>query len=72
MLKGAKPEEAKGLAEAIHGAWIAFACSGKPDHPRLPAWPVYRRDGRMTMRFDSVIGPVSDLAGLEWRLPWLG
>ena len=71
MLKGAKPEETKGLAEAMHGAWIAFARTGKPDHPRLPAWPPYRREDRMTMRFDSVIGPVSDLAGLAWRQPWL-
>jgi para-nitrobenzyl esterase len=71
MLKGAKPEEARGLAEAMHGAWIAFARTGKPDHPRLPAWPAYRREDRMTMRFDSVIGPVSDLAGLAWREPWM-
>ena len=67
MLKGAKPEETKGLAEAMHGAWIAFARTGKPDHPGLPPWPPYRREDRMTMRFDSTIGPVSDLAGLEWR-----
>ena len=67
MLKGAKPAETTGLAEAMHGAWIAFARTGKPDHPRLPAWPPYRREDRMTMRFDSVIGPVSDLAGLAWR-----
>jgi para-nitrobenzyl esterase len=71
MLKGAKPAEIKGLAEAMHGAWIAFARTGKPDHPRLPAWPPYRRDDRMTMRFDGAIGPVSDLAGLAWRQPWL-
>jgi para-nitrobenzyl esterase len=70
MLKGADPEEARGLAEAMHAAWIAFARSGKPDHPRLPRWPVYRREDRMTMRFDTVIGPVSDLAGLNWRTAW--
>ena len=70
MLKGADPEEIKGLAEAMHRAWIAFARTGKPDHPGLPPWPVYRREDRMTMRFDSTIGPVRDLAGLEWRLPW--
>lgn len=70
MLRGAKPEEMEGLAEAMHGAWIAFARNGKPDHPRLPAWPVYRHQDRMTMRFDSAIGPVSDLAGLTWREPW--
>ena len=70
MLKGAKPDEMRGLAEAMHGAWIAFARTGKPDHPRLPTWPPYRREDRMTMRFDSVIGPVRDLAGLTWRRPW--
>jgi para-nitrobenzyl esterase len=70
MLKGAKAAETKGLAAAMHGAWIAFARTGKPVHPRLPAWPPYRREDRMTMRFDSVIGPVSDLAGLAWREPW--
>jgi para-nitrobenzyl esterase len=70
MLKGANPAETAGLAEAMHGAWIAFARNGKPDHARLPAWPPYRREDRMTMRFDSMIGPVSDLAGLAWRTPW--
>lgn len=34
-------------------------------------WPPYRREDRMTMRFDTVIGPISDLAGLAWRQPWL-
>jgi para-nitrobenzyl esterase len=70
MLKGANPAETAGLAEAMHKAWIAFAHTGKPDHAGLPAWPVYRRADRMTMRFVSVIGPVSDLAGLAWRKPW--
>jgi para-nitrobenzyl esterase len=70
MLKGANAAETAGLAEAMHGAWIAFARTGKPDHARLPAWPPYRREDRMTMRFDSVIGPVSDLAGIAPRLPW--
>ena len=72
MLKGANAAETTGLAEAMHKAWIAFARTGKPDHARLPAWPPYRREDRMTMRFDSVIGAVSDLAGLAWRLPWPG
>jgi para-nitrobenzyl esterase len=70
MLKGANPAETAGLAGAMHNAWIAFAHTGKPDHKGLPAWPVYKRADRMTMRFDSVIGPVSDLAGLSWRKPW--
>jgi para-nitrobenzyl esterase len=71
MLKGGDPTEMKGLAEAIHRAWIAFAHTGKPDHSRLPRWPAYRHEDRMTMRFDSIIGPVSDLAGLSWRQLWM-
>jgi para-nitrobenzyl esterase len=70
MLKGGDPGEMKCLARAMHRAWIAFAHTGKPDHPHLPRWPVYQREDRVTMRFDSVIGPVSDLAGLAWRQPW--
>ena len=71
MLKGADPSVMQGLAEAMHRAWIAFIRTGKPDHAGLPPWPAYRREDRMTMRFDTVIGPVSDLAGLGWRQPWL-
>jgi para-nitrobenzyl esterase len=70
MLTGAKSAEIEGLGQAMHGAWIAFARTGRPDHVNLPAWPPYRREDRMTMRFDSVIGPVSNLAGLAWRQPW--
>jgi para-nitrobenzyl esterase len=70
MLKGADPEDTKGLVAAMHGAWAAFARTGKPDHPRLPAWPSYNRNDRMTMRFDVAIGPVSDLAGISWRKSW--
>jgi para-nitrobenzyl esterase len=71
MLKGADPAVMRGLAGAMHRAWIAFIRTGKPDHAGLPPWPVYRRENRMTMRFDSMIGPVSDLAGLDWREPWV-
>ncbi len=70
MLKGADPEVTEGLAAAMHGAWAAFARSGKPNHPRLPVWPSYDRKDRMTMRFDTTIGPVSDLAGVAWRKTW--
>lgn len=70
MLEGAESAEMEGLADAMQPAWIAFARSGKPDHPRLPRWPAYRREDRITMRFDRVIGPVSDLAGLSWRKRW--
>jgi para-nitrobenzyl esterase len=70
MLRGSLPEERRGLARAMHHAWIAFARSGDPNHAGLPPWRPYRRTDRITMRFDTVIGPVSDLAGRAWRKPW--
>jgi para-nitrobenzyl esterase len=33
------------LAKQISGAWVAFARSGNPNHPDLPHWPAYQRDG---------------------------
>jgi para-nitrobenzyl esterase len=70
MLRGANADEIAGLAKAMHGAWIAFARTGDPNNANLPRWPVYRREDRMTMRFDTVIGPAGDPAGLSWRKPW--
>jgi para-nitrobenzyl esterase len=59
-----------GLARAMHGAWAAFINSGDPNHANLPHWPPYRQADRVAMRFDHVIGPTRDLAGLDWRKPW--
>ena len=70
MLTGANTDELAGLARAMHGAWTEFARSGNPNHDALPSWLPYEPAQRITMRFDSVIGPVGDLAGLNWRKPW--
>jgi para-nitrobenzyl esterase len=52
MLTGTGPER-QGIADAMHGAWIAFARHGDPSHPGIPAWPSYDLDRRATMRFDA-------------------
>ena len=70
MLEGADAGELAGLAAAMHPAWTEFARTGNPNHDRLPRWAPYATPERTTMRFDKVIGPVSDLAGLNWRKPW--
>jgi para-nitrobenzyl esterase len=70
MLKDADEAEFQGIANAMHQAWIAFAHGGDPNHGGLPRWAPYDTARRATMRFDTVIGPVNDLAGLSYRLPW--
>jgi para-nitrobenzyl esterase len=41
---GLRPD-ALALAKQISGAWVAFARNGNPNHPDLPHWPAYQRDG---------------------------
>ena len=31
------------LQEAMAGAWVAFACTGDPNHTALLAWPLYTK-----------------------------
>jgi para-nitrobenzyl esterase len=38
------------LAARVADTWIAFARSGRPDNPALPAWPAYAAADRATMQ----------------------
>ncbi len=49
---GLRPE-ALAMSKRISGAYVAFARTGNPNHPGLPHWPAYTRDGA-TMVFDNV------------------
>ena len=40
---------AQALAERMQDAWLAFARTGDPAHPGLPAWPAYDGERRATM-----------------------
>ena len=53
------------LADAMHGAWVAFTAAGDC------GWPRYDRKQRLTMRFDTVSRVVADpmAAQLAW---WKG
>ena len=53
------------LADAMHGAWIAFATTGDP------GWSGYEPDRRATMRFDTVSRVVDDPRAFERGL-WAG
>ena len=61
--------DAHRLSDVISDAWVAFARTGSPDHPGLPAWPPYRPDTRATMVFDSVCRVEHDPLGAE-RQAW--
>ncbi|KOU36743.1 carboxylesterase/lipase family protein [Streptomyces sp. WM6378] len=60
---GEKPPQS--LADAMHGAWVAFAKTGDP------GWAPYDRETRTTMVFDTVPSVESDLRGEE-RALWEG
>jgi len=40
------------LADQMCDAWVAFARSGDPNHPGLPAWPAFEPQARPTMNFN--------------------
>ncbi|MFI0203610.1 MULTISPECIES: carboxylesterase/lipase family protein [Streptomyces] len=63
FLAGLAPAVRDGLAYAMHRAWIAFVRTGDPNHPDLPRWQPYDIESRTTMRFDSVVTALGDLAG---------
>ncbi|WSU47198.1 carboxylesterase family protein [Streptomyces sp. NBC_01092] len=71
FLEGVESGVRQGLARSMHQAWISFVRDGRPDHPGLPQWPPYEAGSRSTMRFDSVVSAMDDLAGHS-RLLHLG
>ena len=66
ILDNADPDEFIGIGNALRAAVSEFAHTNDPDAPGLP-WPPYHRANRITMRFDTALGPVGDLAGAGWR-----
>jgi len=48
------------MADQIGGAWVAFARSGKPDHPGIPHWPAFNTTERPVMVFDTQSRVVND------------
>jgi para-nitrobenzyl esterase len=42
----------KRMADQMAGAWVAFARTGKPDHPGIPHWPPFDAKTRPVMEFN--------------------
>jgi para-nitrobenzyl esterase len=45
--------EARALAAIMSDAWIQFARTGNPNHPRMPHWDAFSPDHKQTMIFDN-------------------
>jgi para-nitrobenzyl esterase len=50
----------KHMADQIGGAWVAFARTGKPDHPGIPHWPPFNAADRPVMVFNTTSAVVDD------------
>ncbi len=46
--------EARALAAKMSDAWVAFARTGNPNHPGLPAWPQFDAERGALMLFDNM------------------
>ena len=60
--------DAQKVADQMSEAFIAFARTGKPDHPGIPEWRPYELPRRSTMVFDVESKLVDDPRGAERRL----
>jgi para-nitrobenzyl esterase len=60
--------EASTLAGTMSSVWAAFARNGRPDHPSIPAWPVYDAASRATLLLDKQCRIENDPRGEERRL----
>jgi para-nitrobenzyl esterase len=66
-----KDTETEILSEAMMDTWIAFARTGNPNNPALPALPPYSAEKRATVIFDKEIKVQDDPYGEE-RTAWEG
>jgi para-nitrobenzyl esterase len=62
---------ARAVEDAMSDAWIAFARTGNPNHPGMPAWPGYDARTRAVMVFDTKTAVINDPRASE-RTVWEG
>jgi para-nitrobenzyl esterase len=56
------------LSDQVQDAWLAFARTGDPSHPSLPAWPAYDAERRATMELATPCRVVDDPLAATRRL----
>jgi para-nitrobenzyl esterase len=59
--------DARALAEIVSDAWIHFARSGNPDHPKMPHWTAFSVEQVPTMIFDNHTQLINNPDGGEQR-----
>jgi para-nitrobenzyl esterase len=59
--------EARALAGKMCDAWIQFARTGSPNHPRLPRWPAFSPETLATMIFGDPVRVEMNPDGAEQR-----
>ncbi len=64
-------EGTKPLSKAIQSTWHAFAKTGRPDNPAIPAWPAYDTGRRPTLELGEQIRVLDDPLSEERRF-WDG
>jgi para-nitrobenzyl esterase len=62
--------EAEVLSDTMAALWCSFARNGRPEHPSVPAWPVYDTAERSTLILDRVCRIEHDPRGDARRL-WM-
>jgi len=56
------------VADIMADTWIAFARTGKPDNPKIPAWPAYNLETRPVMVLDATPELVNDARAAQRAL----
>ena len=65
LTDAASPDDRR-LSASMQAAWAAFARTGDPNGPHLPAWPRYEAAQDNHLALDAEIG-----TGTQWRAPQL-
>lgn len=69
VMVGPVTPQAQTLADQMSGAWAAFARTGVPAAPGLPAWPTYDAETRPAMVFNEPASRIeNDVRGEQRRL----
>lgn len=65
---GAGTRDGRLMSDRLAATWVAFATTGNPNNPLIPAWPAYEPGRRATMVFDREMRVADDYRGAFVRM----